>query len=475
MSERASLSALDAAWLRMDRPNNRMIICGMLLFDERVAFGALRNVVMERMLRFHRLRQRVREDFTGWHWEADDAFDLDWHLRHVVLPAGPGALEAAAAELMASLLDAARPMWQLHLFDIESGHGAGSALLLRIHHCYGDGFALLHVVAAMTDANPAHVPSETSAEAQPSRPAWATMLGAPGAALADAMRGGMAAFDAGTALLLSPWQALARAQQWTGYVEQAGVIAAMRPDSATRLKGPLGGVKRLAWAPPLSLFEVKALAEALACTVNDVLLGCVAGALRAWLLACGDTVADVQLRALIPVNLRTDASAAELGNGFGMVFLELPLEIADPIERVRETHTRMRALRDAGQAEVSVAILSAMGVAPEFFREQMLEALSANASIVISNVHGPDAPRWLAGARIARQLFWVPQAGDIGAGISLFSYAGQVSFGIVADAHRVDEPGSLAAAFTDEFEILLLNALLAPWPLAEKPAAPAPV
>lgn len=476
MSERASLSALDAAWLRMDRPSNRMIICGMLLFDERVDFAALRTVVMGRMLRFHRLRQRVREDFTGWHWEDDDAFDLDWHLRHVALPADPGALEAAAAELMATPLDAARPMWQLHLLDGGGGAGgAASALMLRIHHCYGDGFALLHVVAAMTDADPAHAPSEAPADALPARPAWASALGAPGAAVADALRGGMAVLEAGSALLLSPWQALARAQQWTGYLEQAGVIAAMQPDSATRLKGPLGGIKRLAWAPPLSLFEVKALAEALACSVNDVLLGCVAGALRAWLFDCGDAVAGVQLRALIPVNLRAEDPVVELGNGFGMVFLELPLDIADPLERLREVHGRMRALRDAGQAEVSVAVLSTMGVAPEFLKEQMLEALSANASIVISNVHGPDTPRWLAGARIARELFWVPQAGGIGAGISLFSYAGEVSFGIVADAHRVGEPGRIAAAFADEFEILLLTALLAPWPLAEKPAAPASV
>lgn len=466
MSARASLSALDAAWLRMDRPTNRMAICGMLLFDERVDFAALRGVVMHRMLRFHRLRQRVREDLAGWHWEDDDAFDLDWHVRHVALPAGPGALEAAAGELVATTLDAARPMWQLHLFDRD---GAGSALMLRIHHCYGDGFALLQVVSAMTDADPAHADSAPAA-AGPVRAAWETVLGAPGAALADAVSTAMAALVAGGTLLW-PWRALDWAQRWAAYLEQAGVIAAMRPDSATRLKGPLGGIKRLAWAPPLSLFEVKALAEALACTVNDVLLGCTAGALRSWLLAMGDAVADVKLRALIPVDLRAGGTAAELGNEFGLVFLELPLDIADPIARVREVHVRMRALRDARQAEVSLAILSAMGLAPDFARERLLDALSANASIVVSNVHGPDAPRWLAGARIARELFWVPQAGGIGAGVSLFSYAGLVSFGILVDAHRVHDPAQIAAAFAAEFELLLLSALLAPWPIVAAPQA----
>jgi hypothetical protein len=105
-----------------------------------------------------------------------------------------------------------------------------------------------------------------------------------------------------------------------------------------------------------------------------------------------------------------------------------------------------------------------MGVAPEFITGRILEALAANASVVITNVRGPEQPRYLAGRRIAREMFWVPQSGGIGIGVSLLSYAGEVSFGVVADQQRVPDPAEITAHFAAEFEALLLRALMMPWP-----------
>jgi diacylglycerol O-acyltransferase len=107
-----------------------------------------------------------------------------------------------------------------------------------------------------------------------------------------------------------------------------------------------------------------------------------------------------------------------------------------------------------------------MGVAPEFLKERVLETLAANASLIVTNVRGAEQPRYLAGQRIARQMFWVPQSGGIGLGVSILSYAGQVSFGIIADAHRIADPGALAPRYAAEFEALLLHALMLPWPLS---------
>lgn len=458
---REALSAVDAAWLRMDRPANLMMICGMMLLDGRLDLQRLRELIRTRMLCFHRFRQRVADVHGEPVWERDPGFDLDWHVRHLPLRAG-ASLEDAASELASTALDPGRPMWQWHLID---GPG-GSALVMRIHHCYGDGFALLHVIEALTDTDPAHPrhPWPDLAGQAVGRGAWERVLGMPAEVLGDAMRGSLAFAQAGAGLLAHPWRALGYARRGADLLVQAGVIAAMTPDASTRLKGELGMSKRIAWCAPLPLPEVKAVAGAFSCSVNDVLVACVAGALRAWLQAEGEVPAGQALRALVPVNLRPPGPVMELGNRFGLVFLDLPVDVEDPVERVHAVHQAMSELKTSQQPLLAFGLLAGMGLAPEFLKERILDALAANASIVITNVHGPEQARFLAGRRIARELFWVPQSGGIGIGASILSYDGQVSFGVMADVRRVPEPGEIASRFAAEFEALCLCALMMPWP-----------
>jgi WS/DGAT/MGAT family acyltransferase len=238
----------------------------------------------------------------------------------------------------------------------------------------------------------------------------------------------------------------------------------MAPDANTRLKGELGVVKRVAWAAPLPLADVKAVAGALACSVNDVLVACVAGALRGYLLEQGEAMREEPLRALVPVNLRPPGPVTELGNRFGLVFLDLPAGLADPVERVLEAHERMDALKGSHQPALVLGILAGIGKAPQAIRERVLEVLAANASLVLTNVHGQDQARYLAGKRITQQMFWVPQSGGIGVGASVLSYDGRVNFGLLTDARRVPDPASIARRFSGEFETLLLATLMRPWP-----------
>ncbi len=455
-----ALSVVDTAWLRMDRPTNLMMICGMMMLDGRVDLQRLKDVIRTRMLCFHRFRQRVADPRGKPHWELDPGFDLEWHVRHQVLGAG-ASLEDVASELAGTALDPGKPMWQWHVID--GAHG--SAIVLRIHHCYGDGFALLHVIDAITDADAAHPrpPGSDLGGIEPARSAWERIFGPVTETLGDALRGGLAVAAAGAGLLAHPLRALDYAKSGADLLYQAGVIAAMAPDAPTRLKGELGITKRVAWADPLPLFEVKALAEGLDCSVNDVLVACVAGALRAWLLDVGDAVEGAQVRALVPVNLRPPGPVRELGNRFGLVFLALPVGIEDPVERVLAVHRGMAELKQSQQPLVALGVLAGMGVAPEFIKERILEALAANASVVITNVRGRGEPRYLAGRRIEREMFWVPQSGGIGIGVSILSYAGQVSFGVIADVQRVPRPADVTARFTAEFNALLLRVLMMPW------------
>ena len=153
MARRDKISAVDTAWLRMDHPGNLMMICAVLSFAERVSPRALRRAIEERFLRFRRFRQRPVQTPAGAFWEAPDDFDLEHHLVHVALPgaAGKKELQALVSRLARTPLNPAWPLWQFHLVDHYDG---GSAIVIRIHHCYADGIALVQVLLSMTDVAP---------------------------------------------------------------------------------------------------------------------------------------------------------------------------------------------------------------------------------------------------------------------------------------------------------------------------------
>ena len=147
---RESMSRVDTAWLRMERPTNPMMITGVLMFDEPITLARLKKVVEKRFLDYSRFRMKPVETPGGMAWQTDDDFDLDWHVRLSALP-GRGdqkALERFVSALASSPLDKTKPLWQFHL--VEKYHG-GSALVSRIHHSYADGIALVQVLLSLTD------------------------------------------------------------------------------------------------------------------------------------------------------------------------------------------------------------------------------------------------------------------------------------------------------------------------------------
>src|SRR5437660_7349990 len=141
-NERERISAVDTAWLRMDRPSNLMMICGVLLFRERLSFARLKDVIAKRFLVFDRLQKRAVETAGGAFWESDPDFDFDRHVVRATLPGKSGTreLQGLVSELISTPLDPSRPMWQFSLIESYAG---GSALIVRIHHCYADGIALV--------------------------------------------------------------------------------------------------------------------------------------------------------------------------------------------------------------------------------------------------------------------------------------------------------------------------------------------
>jgi WS/DGAT/MGAT family acyltransferase len=197
--------------------------------------------------------------------------------------------------------------------------------------------------------------------------------------------------------------------------------------------------------------------------VNDVLLACASGALRSYLRDRGEDVDGTTIRATVPVNLRPLEHAKKLGNHFGLVFLELPIGEANPLRRLERIAASMRELKRSRQAALTFGLLAAVGMAPAGVQRMALELFSRKATTVATNVPGPQMPLYLAGCEVSEMMFWVPQNGTIGMGLSILSYNGRVHFGVIADAKRVPDPDLLAQRFALEVERLTLITLMEDW------------
>jgi diacylglycerol O-acyltransferase / wax synthase len=474
MGKRERMSSVDTAWLRMDSQANLMLIVGVYEFEGKVEYERLRRVVEERLLPHDRFRSCVVQDATGYSWELDDNFDLDLHLARTALP-GDGSttkLKRLVGRLASTALDATKPLWQMHLVDNYNG---GQALIIRIHHCIADGIALIGVLLALTSEDPAEQadaePPATSARATGSTGTWDALLrpftNATVRAIDSTSDVAVRALHASAALLEHPdsvgGAAGDAARVATQVARDLAGIALMENDAVTSLKGLPSGSKVVAWNEPLALDDVKAVCKALGCSVNDVLLASVAGAIRSYLEQQGEEVDGIELRAMVPVNLRDPRKWKELGNKFGLVPLLLPVGIANPIARVYEVRRRMDQLKQSYTAVLTMGILGAAGLVPRALQRQALDFLAKKATAVMTNVPGPERPLYLAGAHVRRMMFWVPQSGNIGVGVSILSYAGGVQFGLITDKRLCDEPQRIIDRFEPEFEKLVLSLCMLPW------------
>jgi len=346
------------------------------------------------------------------------------------------------SDVMSTPLDFAKPLWHMHLID---GYRGGSVLLTRIHHSIADGIALVRVLLSLTDE---------SAGAKP--PARATRRSAGASAfplewLPAAVRRGL---KAGQDLASHPDRVLEVARLGAHGAYRLGRLVVLPPDPTTVFKGKLGRRKLAAWSEPLPLEDFKAIGKAHGATVNDVLVAAATGALRRYMERRGNATAGVAIRASVPVNLRPLDRAHELGNAFGLVFLTLPVGIADPARRLRAIKKEMDALKQSPEALVAFGVLSLMGLAPVEVEQVGLRFFGSKATAVLTNVPGPRQPLYLAGRKIERVMFWVPQSGHLGLGVSIISYAGGVMLGVATDAGLVPDPEKIVEAFKVEFEAM---------------------
>jgi WS/DGAT/MGAT family acyltransferase len=465
---RERMSRVDTAWLRMDNDVNLMMIVGVWMLRPAIAYEAVCHRVEEKLLRYERFGQVVVREADGAYWCEDRHFDVQRHVVREKLARRRGQSERAAlqervAALASEPLDPDRPLWQFHLIERYEG---GSSLIARIHHCIGDGIALISVMMAITDGG-----SDPPSRARTSDGGsdWLADLvlkplrglTAKAAALAES------SIARSLELLADPMQGLAgtiaKARLGAKVISDGAALALMADDSPTLLKGRPSGRKRVAWGEPIPLADVKAIGKALGCSINDVLLACVAGAIGAWLREEGDDPAGKEIRAMVPVNLRPLDEAWELGNRFGLAPLVLPIGIEHPVERVFAVRARMAELKSSYQPLLAFAVLAVAGQVVQPVQDAILGLFAKKATAVMTNVPGPQTRLAFCGSTLRQTMFWVPASGEIGVGVSILSYGGGVQFGLVTDEALCPDPQAIIDRFEPEFEKLLLVTMMLPW------------
>jgi WS/DGAT/MGAT family acyltransferase len=469
------MTKVDTAWLRMDSPSNLMMITGIWVLKPGLRYEDLCERVQGRLLKYRRFGQRVVEDAAGATWVDDAQFDITRHVVREALPkAAKGreqeALQDRVGELAMQPLDRSRPLWQFHLIEnyrLPDG-SLGSAMIVRIHHCIADGIALISVTMSLVDGGaeppqrsvraPRHGAEDWIADTlvKPFTDMTVKALGKAGDGAAQVLH-----------MLSDPQKGMAGSMDMArvGYqlISDLAALALMPDDSPTRLKGKPGTAKKVAWCQPIPLDEVKAVGKALNCSVNDVLLSCVAGAIGEYLKSHGDDPTGQEIRAMVPVNLRPLDQAHKLGNRFGLAPLVLPVGIVNPIERVYEVRRRMNQMKGSYQPLLAFSLLAVAGLLIKPAQDAMLNLFGKKTTAVMTNVPGPREKIRFCGSTVEQNLFWVPQSGDVGLGVSILSYGGGVQFGVITDSTLCPDPQAIIDEFTPEFAKLSIVTLMLPW------------
>ncbi len=443
----------DSAWLALESPENPMTITVLMRVDG-LTGDRLSDFLAAYWLAWERFCCIPAQHLPVWRWEPDPAFSLSHHLEVIDDAFDDEALQSWVSARLNQPLPDYRPRWKFWLLPNARG---GAALLLRIHHCYADGLSLMGVFDQICTRSPQQAPVIYGGREGGEFHRWSgamrdwlarlgTDVGQPhkGADLASMAADFPASLERTSRLGMRLFNELSQ-------------FLVEPEDSDSSLKVPLLGRQVCRWSAPRPLTGFRDAAHRLGCTMNDVLLASVTGAIREHLGATGMTMADARVHAAMPVDIRhrlPEALQPEvglLGNYFGTVFVPLPVDGDSSLEHLYRVKHETRRLKNSWQPGIAWGLTGSACLLPGSVRDTLRDLMCNKASAVVSNVPGTRDVRFLAGCRIREQMCWVPQAGSIGLGISIVSYAGQVQVGVVADEAILPEP--------DHFLAQCLNAL----------------
>ena len=461
------VSPLDATFLELEEadPSAHMHIGAVMIFDPLPGGGtptvdAVRELLLERLGVMPRFHQRLSESTTGgltWpSWVDDDAFDITSHVRRAALPAPGGEAELTewAAEFWSHRLERTRPLWEMVLLEgLEDGRWA---LASKTHHCMVDGVGSVDVAHLLLDANPEPA-ARPAPDGTPAADAGGAGLAHLPAALLHGLRAGVEAVSHPTELAEVPHRGRALAELL--------LRNEVRAAPHTSLNGPIGKQRRFAVADA-RLEDLKAIKRTLGGTVNDVALAAVTGGLRAVLEAREETPPEAGLRAMVPVNVRGAAEQLALGNRITSLFVHLPVDEGNALVRYARVLEDAERLKAGDQAMAGSTLVQLAGLAPPILHTFLAQSLFATRlfNVTITNVPGSQTTLYAFGAPMRRVLGLVPLAAEHAIGVAILSYAGTVTFNVIADHDSVPEVDLVVAGIEQTLEELLGHADARPLP-----------
>ena len=451
---------MDASFLYFEKPSLPLHIGSTLVLDEPLDRETLVSHIASRLNRIPRYREVAAFDSLNLahpRWEHDPRFDVGRHIEEVTLP--PGATEAdfldAIAQLHAQMLPRDRPLWKMIL--MQGIPGGGSSVTSLVHHCMVDGVSGIELLTAVcdlqrdVDPDPEHpfTPDPEPSPLERSRAAWRDAAEDSAGRLAEALRWS-----------LDPQQ---QANDWKAILGALTTAAPqfMQPAPATPFNRPVGPKRNYAYVA-MPFGEIRGVRGALGGTINDVVLTALSGGLGAFLRGLGQETRGVELRAMVPVNVRSESDKSALGNQVSMLIAPLPVGIEDHAERHRAVIAGMDRLKAANQAGGFALMSKLTEQVPAY-----LQALAANfvpnnqplLNLICTNVPGPQIPLYLAGRKVEAHYPLVPLSMGLGMNVCLTSYNGVLYWGLVADPELVPDVGVIARHVEAAFEGLKAAAM----------------
>jgi WS/DGAT/MGAT family acyltransferase len=431
------LTAQDASFLHLETDHTPMHVGSVATFEGRPFFDEsgrfrieeARELIAGRLNLVPRFRKKLMEvplQLGRPIWVDDPHFDLSYHVRLTALPQ-PGTeeqLKTLMNRIQAQILDRRRPLWEL--WFVEGLEGDRVAIIQKTHHALVDGISGVDVATVLLDFEPDVARTDAEPWIPASVPTPAELLAK---TLAERATEPAEIARSVRAALRGPRQALGTLRETVGSLASS---ASMAPRAPFNVK--IGPHRRFEVART-DLDRIKAIRAAHTGTVNDVVLAVVAGGLRRFLEHRGEDVDGLTLRTMCPVSVRDDAERMKFGNRVSAIFADLPVGIADPVERLHAVSEQMKGLKESKQAVAAERLMGLAEYAPPTILSLAARAVSRqrNVNLIVTNVPGPQVPLYCMGARMLEAFPYVGIVDNLALVVAVLSYDGQVGFGLTSD------------------------------------------
>ncbi|ETR72643.1 MAG: acyltransferase wes family protein [Candidatus Magnetoglobus multicellularis str. Araruama] len=460
---RKKVSNTGQFWLSVDRPINLSVFSGLIELSAPIDIRSFRALIEKRLMQLTPFYQKIIQENTqqkkNFFWVDDQQFDIRTHVEMVRLKNenDPTELQQLMSNILSVPMDMNKPLWQ---FILVKKYQGGCAIIARIHQCLMDRVDLINVLWALSDSV-----SDTNHNTKPkdnSPPKWPFLSQAiqkihscVNVSISTAQSVLLTCLKPVTNPFLIIETIRVAMGTTTDRIGEIGRIILLNSDSDSLLKTELGAKKQYIWSRPFALKEIETLAKATNATLNIIFISTLAGAIKQYLKYRRSPIDYREIRAITPVDMRISPGGYSGNVRFGLIPFDLPVHIADPLQRIAEVKRRIQNLDNLPDAVSAFASLMRIGMSAETFVEKMAIPFSKKSSLLMTNTQGPGNTMYIHSIPVTNIMYWLPRIGFIGSGTTILSYNQNIRLGLVCDSKQIPDPKPFIDAFENQMSHLL--------------------